>query len=61
MQSHIVRAPLARMMGLVDMILDTSTGETERSMAFDFFKTSANELDKIINDIVLKSQEVSKF
>lgn len=61
MQSHIVRAPLARMMGLVDMILDPSTGETERSMAFDFFKTSANELDKIINDIVLKSQEVSKF
>lgn len=48
-------------MGLVDMILDPTTRETERSMAFDFFKTSANELDKIINDIVLKSQEVSKF
>lgn len=61
MQSHIVRAPLARMMGLVDMILDPTTRETERSMAFDFFKTSANELDKIINDIVLKSQEVSMF
>lgn len=61
MQSHIVRAPLARIMGLVDMILDPSTGEKERSMAFDFFKTSANELDKIINDIVIKSQEISKF
>lgn len=60
MQSHIVRAPLARLMGLVDMVLDSSTDERERSIALDYFKKSADELDKIINDIVMKSQEIER-
>lgn len=60
MQSHIVRAPLARLMGLVDMVLDESTTEKDRSIALDYFKASAKELDKIINDIVVKSQEIAK-
>lgn len=56
-----IEAPLARLMGLADMILDPNTNETERSMAFDFFKASTDELDKTIHDIVMKSKEINKY
>ncbi len=42
------------------MVLDTSTNEKDRSIALDYFKSSAVELDKIINDIVLKSKEIER-
>ncbi len=57
LQSHVVRAPLARLMGLIDLILDPVTSESDRIKSIEFFKKSANELDDIIKDIVIKSQE----
>jgi len=60
LQSHIVRAPLARLMGLVDLISENRMSEIEKERIFEYFKESAKELDIVINDIVLKSHEVQK-
>lgn len=49
-QSHIVRAPLARIMALVGVIKDIKETE-EKEKTLDFLLMSANELDGIIKNI----------
>ena len=58
LQSHVVRAPLARLMGLVELITDNKISQDEKDKSFEFFKDSAKELDAVINDIVKKSHDV---
>lgn len=57
-QSHIVRNPLARIMGLVDLIKLGTLSREEELRSLDHLLESAKELDYIIQDIVLKSQRV---
>lgn len=59
-QSHVVRAPLARIMGLIDLISNTNleVDENEQKFIFKGVIDSAHELDKIISDI---SQKASSF
>ncbi|WNH12458.1 response regulator [Thalassobellus suaedae] len=55
-QSHVVRAPLARMMGLIDL-LSLSEDEVSDEVSYclkEIIKSSV-ELDKIINDISNKT------
>ena len=52
-QSHVVRAPLARIMGLIQ-ILKNSEGD-EKEMAMEYILLSANELDDTIKDITNKT------
>ncbi|RFZ83263.1 PAS domain S-box protein [Mucilaginibacter terrenus] len=52
MQSHLVRAPLARIMGLVSL-LDSAQEHAEREEIQEYLKQSANEL----NDVILKITE----
>ncbi|MGB4399949.1 MAG: PAS domain S-box protein [Daejeonella sp.] len=54
-QSHIVRAPLARMMGIVSIIKDLRVESPDYEEWINHFTTSANELDNIIKDIVNKT------
>ncbi len=54
MQSHLVRAPLARIMGLLPM-LPNATDDKERAEIIQFLNLSANELDDIIRQITDKS------
>jgi PAS domain S-box-containing protein len=60
-QSHVVRAPLARLMGIVNLIetveLDSKEELTE---LLSFIKISAEELDKVIRDISEKSEKISE-
>lgn len=56
-QSHVVRAPLARIMGLTD-ILKNAEGETYYSELLGHILTSAQELDDVIRSIVIRSAEV---
>ncbi|WP_090704751.1 PAS domain S-box protein [Daejeonella rubra] len=56
-QSHVVRAPLARIMGLTD-ILKNAEGETYYSELLAHILTSAQELDDVIRSIVMRSAEV---
>ena len=58
-QSHIVRAPLARLMGLVNVLeTETDPNTAEFQDILSYIKTSADELDTIIRDISKKSELV---
>lgn len=56
-QSHVVRAPLARLLGLVNLLEISEEGSSkENSELLQFIKESALELDKIVRDINEKSE-----
>lgn len=57
-QSHVVRAPLARMMGLVNAIKEEDSSLAEKEKMLDYFYSSAHEFDSIINKIVSLSEKV---
>lgn len=57
-QSHIVRAPLARLMGLVNILEQDITNTKEQTVFLGHLQKSANDLDKIIRDMVFKAQEI---
>lgn len=51
-QSHVIRAPLARIMGLVHLIQqDTSRGEIDPKV-LDMFKHSTDELNDVVKRII---------
>jgi signal transduction histidine kinase len=56
LQSHVIRAPLARIMGLVDLIKNTPSEELQQSELLDFLLDSANELDDQIRVISQKAE-----
>lgn len=55
MQSHIVRAPLARLMSLTDLLVLQGTGDRE---LLDHLKDAADELDQVLRQIVAQSERV---
>jgi YesN/AraC family two-component response regulator len=55
-QSHIIRAPLSRIMGLIPLITDT-TDNDEREIMLHFLRSSANELDDVIRSITDKTSK----
>lgn len=57
-QSHVVRAPLARMMGLIDTIKNEGYDSTDNEKLYDLLLLSANEFDKVIRDISRKAEEI---
>lgn len=57
-QSHIVRAPLARIMGLIDLLNNYSNNTKNATEYLNLILTSAKELDEIIKTIVEKAAEV---
>jgi PAS domain S-box-containing protein len=63
-QSHVVRAPLARIMGLVNMLeLENEELPLEEKELKDVLKhisDSAHELDRVIQKIVRKSEQVAR-
>lgn len=57
-QSHIVRAPLASLMGLVNlMVSNINTGVSDKVLV-GYISDSANKLDKIIHDIVESTSKI---
>ncbi len=54
-QSHIIRAPLSRIMGLIPLITDPAAKPEDRNMMLGFLKISAEELDSEIREITDKS------
>ncbi|CAM3732594.1 pas/pac sensor protein [Flavobacterium saliperosum S13] len=57
-QSHEVRAPLARIMGLIQLISDAQTPVEEKLEMLSHVMDSANELDGIIRKIVKQSKSI---
>ena len=57
-QSHVVRAPLARIMGLIDLI-QSYPNIDEQAQLLEHINTSAKELDNIIRNITRKTEDVT--
>ena len=57
LQSHVVRAPLSRMMGIVSFLNDVELNSEEFKEWVGHFVNSSAELDKVIKDISNKSNE----
>ncbi|SFH40021.1 PAS domain S-box protein [Pedobacter insulae] len=55
-QSHHVRAPLSRIMGLIQTLADLSESTEEQQKVLDYLSISANELDEIVKAITAKSK-----
>lgn len=51
MQSHVIRAPLARIMGLIPMFIDPNATLKEKRDISEYLVVSANEMDKVISNI----------
>ncbi len=54
-QSHIVRAPLAKILGIINVIKNIKVGSPEYEEWINHIITSGNELDTVIKDIVNKT------
>ncbi|MGN6395900.1 MAG: PAS domain-containing protein [Mucilaginibacter sp.] len=57
-QSHVVRAPLSRIMGLTELIKDPADNGKEKQELLELLQTSANELDEIIRSISEKTEQI---
>ncbi len=57
-QSHVVRAPLARMMGLVHVLRETEMSSVEFEKWVGYFNITADELDEIVHDISVKAHDI---
>lgn len=55
-QSHIIRAPLSRIMGLVPLIADNNDA-ADREEMLGYLMLSANELDEVIKNITHKAHK----
>ena len=57
MQSHHVRAPLARILGISTLIADHLKNEPESEELLDYLLKSVHELDLVVRDIVKKTED----
>ncbi len=58
-QSHVVRAPLARMMGAISLLEIKDDAGVSQEDIMDIVITSANEIDKTVRDISAKSAQAN--
>ena len=57
-QSHLVRAPLANLMGLIDVMKNDRFSENKKKDVLEAITASANKLDEIIREISMKAYQV---
>lgn len=55
-QTHLVRAPLARIMGLVELLRAAETENVDEQQVLTYLHNSAKELDEVISGIIDKSR-----
>ncbi|HEY9195584.1 MAG TPA: PAS domain S-box protein, partial [Mucilaginibacter sp.] len=55
LQSHVIRAPLSRIMGLVQLVKAVDLKNSENQQIFEYLQSSADELDGVIKDIIAKT------
>ena len=58
MQSHVVRAPVARIMGLINLLLQSSENDIDRNAICKMVHATSLELDTVIHDIVQKTDQI---
>lgn len=60
-QSHVVRAPLSRLMAITNLLKENDNTEEEKIFLLENMIVSSNELDNIIKEIVSKSEKIRSF
>lgn len=55
-QSHVVRAPLSRILGIINMIETLDVNDKELLFWIDHLKSSSQEMDEIVRTIVAKTE-----
>ncbi len=55
MQSHVIRAPLSRIMGLIELVKILEDDDEEKAKALEYILASAAELDQVIKVITEKT------
>jgi PAS domain S-box-containing protein len=58
-QSHVVRAPLARIMGLIDLLKNHAITDKEKLDAMTYIYDSSVEFDTVIRDIINNTEKVT--
>lgn len=61
LQSHVIRAPLARLMGLIQLIKNPNQDPTDKQKTLEYLSLSANELDEVIRTITDKTDMADKL
>lgn len=56
-QSHLVRAPLARLKGLLELFRQKDHTTMEREKILSSIENSAEELDKVVREIIAKTEK----
>ncbi|MCE6991284.1 PAS domain S-box protein [Dyadobacter sp. CY323] len=59
MQSHVIRAPLSRIMALLPMLTLPAELDAEQQLVYDYLIASANELDQVIHSITDATSQVN--
>lgn len=57
-QSHLVRAPLTRMMGIIDVLENEANSEKEIKFWVSQLRSSTEELDTVIRNIVNETKSI---
>ena len=57
-QSHVVRAPLARVLGIINMIEDNKGNLEDLMFWLKQLRASSNEMDEIVKKITKEAQEI---
>lgn len=55
-QAHVVRTPVARIMGLADLLSDQLDDQAENAELVKLITVSTHELDRVIREIIQKSE-----
>lgn len=58
-QSHVVRAPLSRILGITNLILEAPDNYNEEWLRY--LNVSAQELDEVVMEIVNRTEEAEKY
>lgn len=57
LQSHVMRAPVAKIMGIVHLLQRLDLDEVEKSILLNDLNACASEIDQVIHDIAKKTHE----
>ena len=59
MQSHVIRAPIARLMSLVQLLqMEDYESEIDRKNLESYIAEAAEQLDNVISEIVSKAADI---
>lgn len=59
LQSHVVRAPLASIIGLLNLLKNNETVLQQEGEIINYMEESANKMDEIVHRMVKKAEEVT--